>query len=120
MGNNAAFTAFEHAVLATYNRGVLDKKLLKDLAEPYRDCDIDSGGMVGTLSKPSDGPDGAARRLDVIEIVIQTWTGKVPEACPKFKGEYKDWTPEQQQANEDYQERKWTAFNKITGTFGWT
>jgi hypothetical protein len=115
MGNNDAFTAFESAVVAVYSRGALDKNLLKDLAEPYRDCDIDSGGMVGTLSKPVVGPDGVERRLDVIDIVIQTWTGKAPEDRPKFKGKYEDWTPEL----EDYQELRWTAFHKITDEFGW-
>jgi len=34
MGNNAAFTRFEAAVIAVYNRGVLDKELLSDLMRP--------------------------------------------------------------------------------------
>jgi hypothetical protein len=119
MGNNEAFTAFESAVVAVYSRGALDKHLLKDLSEPYRDCDIDSGGMAGTLSKPVVGPDGVARRLDIIDIVIQTWTGKVPEEHPKLPKDYNQSTEAQRKANDDYQERRWTAFHKITDTFGW-
>src|SRR5665647_3319545 len=107
MGNNSAFTAFECTVLTVYNRGILDKQLLKDLAEPFRDCDIDSGGMVGTLSKPVVGPDGVARRLDIMEIVIQTWTGKIPEEHPKLPKDYNQSTTAQRKANDDYQEHRW-------------
>jgi hypothetical protein len=119
MGNNAAFTAFERTVIAVYNTGELDKKLLKELAEPYRDSDIDSGGMEGTLSKPVAGPLGISRPMDIVDIVIQTWTGKIPEARPKLPKDYSKSTEEQRKANDDYQERRWTAFNKITDTFGW-
>jgi hypothetical protein len=119
MGNNSAFTAFERTVLAVYNRGVLDKTLLKLLSESYRDCDIDSGGMVGTLSKPVAGPDGIKRRLDIVEIVIQTWTGKIAEGRPKLPKDYDKSTEAQRKANDDYQDRRWNAFHKITKTFGW-
>jgi|ERR1035437_5884851 hypothetical protein len=122
MGDNSAFTAFENVVVSVYSRGALDKALLKDLAEPYRGSDIDSGGMDGHLSKRVVGPDGVARRLDVVDIVIQTWTGKVPPFAPKRPKEkdYSKWTDAQRDENEKYQDDKWTLFHKITGdVFGW-
>jgi hypothetical protein len=45
MGNNAAFTAFEATVIAVYNEGVLDKKLLSALMKSYEGVDIDHGGV---------------------------------------------------------------------------
>jgi hypothetical protein len=122
MGDNAAFTNMEATVLACYNRGVLDKPLLKLLLEPYRDTDIDSGGMKGTLSRPILGPDGVKRRLDVKEIIVQVWTGKPPPPCPRLPKNkpYQEWTPEQRKANDDYVEQMAALFGKITGgVFGW-
>lgn len=72
--------------------------------------DIDSGGMVGTLSKKD--------KLDVIEVTIKVWGGKVPER-PKLPMDYRKWTAAQDKANEDWQEAKWDAFKKITDKFGW-
>jgi len=109
MGNNAAFTAFEATVVACHNKGVLDKDLLSDLMEPYRDSDIDSGGKLGTLSK--DG-------LEVEEIVLKVFGVKLP-AKPKLSKDYKTWTPEQSEAHEDYHDKCYGAFCKITKRFGW-
>lgn len=109
MGNNAAYTAFEHTVVAVYDHGVLDKKLLKKLMEPYRDTDIDSGGKEGLTSK--DG-------LEVEEIVIKVWGLEVPKR-PRLPKNYKDWTPEQDRENEEYQEKIGELFNSITDEFGW-
>ena len=109
MGNNQAFTAFEATVIAVYDHGTLDKKLLSKLMEPYRGMDIDSGGKVGTLSK--DG-------LEVEQIVIKTFGGKLPIE-PKLPKDYTKWTPEQDQQNEDYQKALYDAFHKITDKFEW-
>lgn len=109
MGNNAAFSAFEDTVLAVYKHSVLTKPLLKDLMEVYRDMDIDSGGMSGTLSK--DG-------LDIVDLVIKTW-GLKPPVQPDLPKDYKKWTAAQADLNEQWQEKRWQLFNKITGKAGW-
>lgn len=119
MGNNAAYAAFESTVIACYNNGDLTKKLLSDLMEPYRDSDIDSGGEQGLMSKPVVGPDGIKRRLDVVDIVIQTWTGKPPADKPKGPRDYNRMTPDQKNAFDDWIESKQKSFRKITNHFGW-
>lgn len=105
MGDNSAFTIFEATVIGCYNKGVLDKDLLETLAEPYRDTDIDSGGMVGTLAK--DG-------LDIIDIVIKANGGEVisyPSDIPK---DYRKWTPEQESRSDKWHEERWEKFSAIT------
>lgn len=119
MGNNAAFEAFENTVLCVYNKGVLDKELLSALMEPYRDTDIDQGGFSGKLSKKVVGPDRIARKLDAIEICIQTFTGKVPPQPPKLPKEHSMWTPQQEILSEKYWNQRDDAFRKITRKFGW-
>ena len=109
MGNNAAFTAFEATVLATYNKGVLDVELLSAFMEQYRDVDIDHGGMVGTLSK--DG-------LDVEEVVLKVFGIKIPPR-PNLPADYKIWTPEQHEANDAYWDKRSNAFQEISDRFGW-
>ena len=109
MGNNAAYTAFEHTVMAVYDHGVLDKVLLGKLLEPYGDSDIDSGGKVGLISK--DG-------LEVEEIVVKVWGLKVPKK-PNLPKDYRSWTKEQDKANEEYQEKLYELFSKVTKEFGW-
>src|SRR5450759_3972293 len=86
MGNNAAFTSFEAAVIAVYNRGVLDKELLSDLMRPYEGVDIAHGGMEGTLA--NDG-------LDIEEIVIRTF-GKTLPARPDLPPNHREWTAVQE------------------------
>lgn len=110
MGNNEAFTAFEATAIAVYNRGILDKDLLSELMKPYGGVDIDSGGMAGTLA--NDGK-------DIIEIVLTVFGEPVP-VRPKLPENYREWTPEQDAANEEYQESLWGKFNKITDQFGWS
>lgn len=105
MGDNQAFTSFETAVIAVYNKGVLDKELLENLAKPFRDTDIDSGGMVGTLAK-----DGS----DIIGIVIKAGGGTddpYPDDIPK---DYKKWTPDQQNRSEEWHNARWQKFCEIT------
>lgn len=112
MGNNSAFTQFEHTVVNTYKRGVLDKKLLAIFMEPYRDSDIDSGGKEGLFVK--EGGD----ILEVEDIVIKVFTGKFIKP-PKLPKDHTKWTPEQDKLNEVYQEKQYAAFRKITNRFGW-
>lgn len=110
MGNNAAFTAFEATVIAVYNRGVLDKDLLSTLMQPYQGVDIDSGGMAGTLA--NDGK-------DIIEIVLTMFGEPVP-LRPHLPKDHREWTEEQDIANEEYHESRWGKFHKITDQFGWS
>jgi len=70
MGNNAAFTQFEHTVITLYDAGVLEPDLLAMLGERYSGTDIDHGGKLGLLSR--DG-------FDVDEILIKTMTPDVFE-----------------------------------------
>lgn len=109
MGNNSAFTTFEETVVGAYNLGKLDKPLLEVLMQPYARVDIDSGGKRGLL-----GSDG----LMVEEIVIKTFGGELPKK-PELPADYKQWTPEQDDANEAYQDALYGAFNAITDKFGW-
>ena len=68
MGNNAAFTAFERAVIGAYDQGVLTLPYLDLLAEPYRDTDIDMGG-----SEDRETKDGKSIIEVVVEIVEPEW-----------------------------------------------
>ena len=110
MGNNAAFTAFEATVIAVYDGGVLTKKLLSKLMEPYRGVDIDHGGMKGTLSK--DG-------LDVEEIVIKTFGLKLP-ARPNVPKDYHKMTIPEIDLVEAHSEQIAKLFCSITDKFGWS
>lgn len=110
MGNNQAFTDFEATVLATYNKGVLDKDLLSTFMERYRGVDIDSGGKTGTLSK--DG-------LDIEGIVFKIFE-KAGPAKPVLPQNHKTWTSEQDRQNEEYWDARYEAFSEISrGKFGW-
>ncbi len=109
MGNNQAFTSWEATVIATYNKGVLDKELLSEFMEQYRDCDIDQGGMEGTLSK--DG-------LDCQEITLKVFGVTVPPK-PVLPKDWKEWTEAQEEENEAYGEAFYEAFHKISDQFGW-
>ena len=109
MGWNAGYTIFESTVVGAYDLGKLDKDLLRVLMEPYRDSDIDSGGERGLRAK--DG-------LNVMEIVIKTWGGKVPER-PALPANYREWTEAQRNANDAYQELLWCRFRAVTKQFGW-
>lgn len=111
VGNNEAFTTFEATVIATYDKGALDKALLSTLMEQYRGADIDHGGMVGTLSR--DG-------LDVEEIVLKLF-GKACPQYPSLPKDHRTWTPEQERQNDEYWELRSAAFAEISrGLFGWS
>jgi len=111
MGNNAAFTSFEAAVIAVYNKGVLDKELLEQLAAPYEGTDIDRGGMEGTLTK--DG-------LDIDGIVLSLYG---VELSPKpFEFSEVNWataTQEQREASEEWYDRQYDEINAIYNKWGW-
>ena len=110
MGNNAAFTTFEATVLSLYDQGALTPEALAAEMEPYRGSDIDSGGMLGTLSK--DG-------LDVEEIVLKVFDASIPDG-PKLPKDYKSWTEEDHAVNKEYYDRHSEALSKITyDRFGW-
>jgi hypothetical protein len=111
MGNNAAFTSFEATVIAVYNHGALTKPLLIDIMKAAGEySDIDSGGMVGTLSKKD--------KLDVIDIVLKTFEVKLPPR-PRLPKNHKRWTDAQDRLNENWHEARWEAFFKIAEKYGW-
>jgi hypothetical protein len=109
----------EETVMGAYKLGRLDKKLLCVLMEPYRGTDIDSGGSADLKAK--DG-------LEVPDIVIKIMD---PAAFKKLeplrlkvkkhiKKNYNDLTEEQQNEQEEYYDKRYQAFHKITDkTFGW-
>lgn len=109
MGNNAAFTCFEATVIATYDKGVLDRELLSSFMEQYRGCDIDSGGMVGNLSR--DGH-------DVVSIVIRTF-GETDPPRPALPDDWKLWSDDMHELNDNWQDERWGKFHSITDKFGW-
>lgn len=49
MGWNTGYTIFEATVIGAYDLGVLDKRLLAVLMEPYRGTDIDPGGSEDSI-----------------------------------------------------------------------
>ena len=110
MGNNSAFTAFEATVIAVYDEGVLTPALLTKIGKVYADSDIDSGGKVGTLTKID--------RLDIEGAVIKTMGGKLPTR-PDLPKNHREWTPEQEQANEEYNEAVYASFSRITKKWDW-
>jgi len=109
LGNNQAFTIFEATVIATYDKGVLDKELLTSFISQYKGVDIDSGGKRGTLSK--DG-------LEVEQIVLKIFGVELP-VKPEFPGDYRTWTEEQTLQVESYFEKLHTEFYEITDKLGW-
>ncbi|SRR6266487_2748109 len=104
MGNNAAYSTFQHAVITIYNRGKLDLDLLDALAQEYRDTDIDSGGDTGLTAK--DG-----KHLEAICILLVD-----PEWVPvKIDDErvYRD--PDEWESSERY----WKWYEITRGRWGW-
>ena len=96
MGNNAAMTAFEATVIAVYDAGVLTPDLLDQLAEPYTDTDIDSGGLRGLTTK--DGK-------ELFQVVVETFH-------PGYQPEIETWEIDN---GETDQEPDWyTPWEEIT------
>lgn len=109
MGWNAGYRIFEATVVGAYDLGKLDKELLTVLMEPYRSSDIDSGGSENLRAK--DG-------LDVEQIVCKVWGVEMP-ARPDLPADYRQWTPEQADANEEYWDARYRAFRSVTSQFDW-
>ena len=78
MGNNAAFTAFERAVIGAYDRDVLTLSYLDEIAEPYRDTDIDMGG-----SEDRETKDGKDIIEVVVELVMPEWKPREEDLLPE-------------------------------------
>lgn len=103
MGNNTAYSTFQHTVITIYNHGALDVSLLDELAQEYAGTDIDSGGDTGLTAH--DG-----KTLE--EICIQTiYPGWLPV---KNNNEKVYANPEQWKWYEEYW--KW---QEICGRWGW-
>jgi hypothetical protein len=68
VGNNAAYSAFQHTIITIYDHEKLDLDLLDALAEPYRGSDIDSGGDIGLTAK-----DGKTLEEICILVVDPEW-----------------------------------------------
>ncbi len=98
MGNNQAYSAFQHAVITVYNHGVLTLALLDDLAAEYKGTDIDSGG--DTELTTNDGRD-----LEAICIALV-----FPDYDPGPEPDEEDESDEPQ----DYFERRYEKWHEIT------
>jgi|SRR5947209_8601833 len=68
MGNNAAYSTFQHTIITLYNHNALTLALLDELAKEYKDTDIDSGGDTGLTAK-----DGKTLEEVCIGLVDPTW-----------------------------------------------
>lgn len=111
MGNNAAFTSFEAAVIAVYNHGALTLPLLNDIAAAYQGMDIDRGGMEGVLAK--DG-------LDVDDIVLKLCNIKLPPSPSlTFPKDYHEWSGTQEKEHDKWVELRGEALQKIAHEWGW-
>jgi hypothetical protein len=68
MGNNAAYSAFEHTIITIYDHGVLSLPLLDALAKDYEGMDIDPGGSRNLETK-----DGKTLEEVCIGLVDPSW-----------------------------------------------
>jgi|ERR1041385_870592 hypothetical protein len=104
MGNNAAYSAFEHTIITIYNYGVLTLDLLDELAKEYEDTDIDSGGSRDLKTK-----DGKTLEDVCIGLVDPTWV-PVKNESRRYGGEPEHW---------EWYER-YDKWKEITdGRWGW-
>lgn len=110
MGWNTGYTIFESTVIGAYNLGVLDKKLLAVLMEPYRGTDIDEGGCCDLKSK--DG-------LGVEEVVLKVCGKKLPPKPDGFDLPHRKQTEDQQNAAEEWYDKRSELFGQITQKHGW-
>lgn len=109
MGNNAAYTEFERAIIEAYDDRVLDKTKLTNILERYRGMDVDHGGMVGLVSH--DG-------LCADEIVVKVWGLQLPKR-PDIPKDHNTWTDEQNKQNDEYWNGIGDMFKSITDQFEW-
>jgi len=103
VGNNAAYSTFQHTIITLYDRNKLDLELLDTLAEEYSGTDIDSGGDTGLTAK-----DGKNLEAICIHIVDPEW---VP-----VKNE--DTTVYDDPDHWEWDERYW-KWEEICGRWGW-
>lgn len=103
MGNNAAYSTFQHTVITIYNHGVLSLPLLDELAKEYAGTDIDSGGDTGLLAR-----DGKTLEDICIFLVDSEWKPVKSDD----ESIYSD--PEHWEWDEEYW--KW---EEICGRWGW-
>ena len=68
MGNNAAYSAFEHTIITIYNHGVLTLELLDEIAKDLEGMDVDSGGSRDHTTK-----DGKTLEYVCIGLVDPEW-----------------------------------------------
>src|SRR2546421_12636015 len=68
MGNNAAYSSFEFAIITIYDHGVLTLPLLDALAKDYEGMDIDSGGSRDLKTK-----DGKSLEEECIGLIDPQW-----------------------------------------------
>ncbi len=118
MGWNTGYAIFEETVIGAYNLGVLDKKLLKVLMEPYRGTDIDSGGSNNLESK--DG-------LSVEEVVIKLMDpvkfkalAVLKKPIAKHPKNHSKLTDKQSEEQEMFFDTQYKMFHGLTKkNFGW-
>lgn len=103
MGNNAAYSAFEGVVIATYDKGVLDAELLESFCEVFRDQDADPGDVGDATAK--DG-------LTLYEITIKVAGRELP-VKPDLPQDYRKWTDAQSAANDEYHDALYELHNEI-------
>jgi hypothetical protein len=94
MGNNAAYSSFEHTIITIYNHGVLTLALLDELAKDYEGMDVDSGGSRGLQTK-----DGKSLEQVCIELVDPAW---VPDNDTHYL------YPSDEEWEEDERYNKWS------------
>lgn len=96
MGNNAAYTTFEHTIITLYDKGVLDLDLLDTLAKEYAGSDIDSGGSRNLKTK-----DGKDLETVCIELVDPGWKS------------------ESEVESDDYWDERYDKWDEVQGRWHW-
>lgn len=102
MGNNAAGSTFAATIVLLYDAGVLNTPIVKGLVVATADNsgDVDFGDAHEIASKD---------HLDFQQIIARVVLGDYVTA-PKLPNG--NWTPDEDAANEAFQERKAAMFDK--------
>lgn len=106
MGDNAAYTFFEGAVVGLYDLGKIDKKSLDVLGKLFDGCDIDHGGSRDLVAK--DGK-------DLQEIIISVMLPKVYSKLLTMPSG----TNNQRETRETREEAFYEAESRVTDRWGW-
>lgn len=96
MGNNTAYTIFEHTIITLYNKGVLDLDLLDTLAKKQANSDIDRGGSCSL--KAND-------RKNLEEICLNLI--------------YPEWKPKSAIGSEDYWDEWMDKWDQLEKRWNW-